>query len=149
MIEVNELQKRRVVGKLAERLGTLRGKTVALLGLAFKPNTDDVREAPAFVLAGRLLAEGADVRVWDPIASADGLHGVEQVDTVAEAAAGADAVVLVTEWEELADGRLGRRRARPWRTPSSSTGETSSTRQRCARPGFTYDAIGRAADMGP
>ena len=57
VIEVNELQKRRVVGKLVDILGTLRGKTVALLGLAFKPNTDDVREAPAFVLAGRLLAD--------------------------------------------------------------------------------------------
>ena len=61
MIEVNELQKRRVIGKLVARLGSLRGKRVALLGLAFKPHTDDTREAPAFVLAGRLLAEGADV----------------------------------------------------------------------------------------
>ena len=66
VIEVNELQKRRVIGKLVERLGSLRGKRVALLGLAFKPHTDDTREAPAFVLAGRLLAEGADVVAWDP-----------------------------------------------------------------------------------
>jgi UDPglucose 6-dehydrogenase len=103
VIEVNELQKRRVVAKLRDRLGTLRGRTVALLGLAFKPNTDDVREAPALVLAGRLLAEGADVRIWDPIARADDLHGVEEVETVADAVAGADAVVLVTEWPALAD----------------------------------------------
>ena len=66
MIEVNELQKRRVIGKLKRHLGSLRGKTVALLGLAFKPNTDDMREAPSIVLASRLLAEGADVRGWDP-----------------------------------------------------------------------------------
>ena len=59
VIEVNELQKRRVIGKLADRLGSLRGKRIALLGLAFKPHTDDTREAPAFVLAGRLLSEGA------------------------------------------------------------------------------------------
>jgi UDPglucose 6-dehydrogenase len=103
VIEVNELQKRRVVGKLRERLGTLHGRTVALLGLAFKPETDDVREAPALVLAGRLLAEGADVRIWDPIARADDLHGVEQVESVEAAVAGADAVVLVTEWSALAE----------------------------------------------
>ena len=68
VIEVNELQKRRVIGKLKRHLGPLRGKTVALLGLAFKPNTDDMREAPSIVLASRLLAEGADVRAWDPVA---------------------------------------------------------------------------------
>ena len=73
VIEVNELQKRRVIGKLLKHLGTLRGKTIALLGLAFKPNTDDMREAPSLVLAGRLLAEGADVRVWDPVADARAL----------------------------------------------------------------------------
>ena len=66
VIEVNELQKRRVIGKLTQMLGSLRGRRIALLGLAFKPNTDDTREAPAFVLAGRLLAEGADVVAWDP-----------------------------------------------------------------------------------
>ena len=63
VIEVNELQKRRVVGKLQKHLGSLRGKRIALLGLAFKPNTDDLREAPSIVLASRLLAEGAEVRV--------------------------------------------------------------------------------------
>ena len=66
VIEVNELQKRRVIGKLAEQLGSLRGRRIALLGLAFKPHTDDTREAPAFVLAGRLMAEGADVRRVGP-----------------------------------------------------------------------------------
>ena len=59
VIEVNELQKRRVVKKLEKHLGTLHGKTIAILGLAFKPNTNDMREAPSLVLASRLLAEGA------------------------------------------------------------------------------------------
>ena len=68
VIEVNELQKRRVVGKLVKHLGSLRGKTIALLGLAFKPNTNDIREAPSLVLASRLIAEGATVRGWDPVA---------------------------------------------------------------------------------
>ena len=78
VIEVNELQKRRVIGKLEKHLGKLRGKTIALLGLAFKPNTDDLREAPSLVLASRLLAEGADVRTWDPVADASHLlQGVE------------------------------------------------------------------------
>src|SRR4029450_5273483 len=67
VIEVNDLQKRRVVTKLQQRLGNLRGKSIALLGLAFKPNTDDMREAPSLVLAARLQAEGADVRAWDPL----------------------------------------------------------------------------------
>ncbi len=71
VIEVNELQKRRVVGKLKRHLGPLRGKTVALLGLAFKAGTDDMREAPSIVLASRLLAEGAEVRAWDPVADGD------------------------------------------------------------------------------
>src|ERR687891_1288027 len=70
VIEVNELQKRRLVSKLQKHLGSMRGKSIALLGLAFKANTDDLREAPSIVLASRLLAEGADVRAWDPVADA-------------------------------------------------------------------------------
>ena len=71
VIEVNELQKRRVVGKLRKHLGSLRGQTVALLGLAFKPDTNDIREASSLVLALRLLAEGAHVKAWDPVAIED------------------------------------------------------------------------------
>src|SRR5918997_3628966 len=83
VIEVNELQKRRLVSKLQKHLGSLRGKSIALLGLAFKPKTDDIREAPSIVLASRLLAEGADVRGWDPVARPrDLLHGVTLSDTV-------------------------------------------------------------------
>jgi UDPglucose 6-dehydrogenase len=102
VIEVNELQKRRVVGKLERRLGPLRGKRIALLGLAFKPGTDDMREAPSLVLAGRLLSEGADVTAWDPIADgAAHLHGVEIAESALEALDGADAAVVVTEWPEV------------------------------------------------
>src|SRR4029077_2089404 len=91
VIEVNELQKRRVIGKLEKHLGKLRGKRVALLGLAFKPNTDDLREAPSLVLASRLLAESADVRVWDPVADASSvLQGVTFCDSVLDAVAGAE-----------------------------------------------------------
>src|SRR6266550_1176189 len=99
--EVNELQKRRVVSKLQKHLGPLRGKTIALLGLAFKPNTDDMREAPSRVIAYRLLSEGAEVRAWDPVAHPDDLHGIELAETVLDAVRNADAAVIVTEWPEL------------------------------------------------
>jgi UDPglucose 6-dehydrogenase len=144
VIEVNELQKRRVVGKLKQLLGSLRGRRVALLGLAFKPHTDDTREAPAFVLAGRLLAEGADVVAWDPVARADGVHGVVQVESVADAVADADAAVLVTEWPELADldwATLGATMRRAVLVDGRNMLDPASMRE----AGFTYDAIGRAA----
>ena len=75
MIEVNELQKRRVIGKLTKHLGSLVGKRIALLGLAFKPNTDDMREASSLVLSARLQGEGADVVAYDPVAH-DGAAGL-------------------------------------------------------------------------
>ena len=147
MIEVNELQKRRVIGKLVARLGSLRGKRIALLGLAFKPHTDDTREAPAFVLAGRLLAEGADVVAWDPVAHADGLVGVEQVATVEDAVRGADAVVLVTEWPELAEVDWAAA-ATSMRTAVFVDGRNMLDPQAMHDAGFRYDAIGRAASNG-
>jgi UDPglucose 6-dehydrogenase len=102
VIEVNELQKRRVVAKLQKHLGRLRGKRVALLGLAFKPHTDDMREAPSIVLASRLLAEGAEVTGWDAVAKPNELlRGVEIRETPLEAVRDADAAVIVTEWPEL------------------------------------------------
>ena len=106
VIEVNELQKRRVVGKLEKHLGTLIGKKIALLGLAFKPDTDDMREASSLVLAARLQAAGAEVTAFDPIAEEAArplLSGVEMSDSAMEALQGADAVVLVTEWAEFKD----------------------------------------------
>ncbi len=104
VIEVNELQKRRVIGKLQKHLGSLIGKRVALLGLAFKPETDDMREASSLVLSARLIADGAEVVGYDPIAAEEAgklLKGVELAGSAAEAVAGADAVVLVTEWPEF------------------------------------------------
>ena len=148
VIEVNELQKRRVVGKLVELLGTLRGKRIALLGLAFKPHTDDTREAPAFVLAGRLLAEGADVVAWDPVASADGLHGVEQLASVEAAARDADAVVLVTEWPQLADVDWPAVGA-TMRRPVVVDGRNMLDPEAMRGAGFRYAAIGRASNGTP
>jgi UDPglucose 6-dehydrogenase len=142
VIEVNELQKRRVIGKLRHHLGALRGTTIALLGLAFKPHTDDIREAPSLVLAGRLLAEGADVRVWDPIATTDDLHGIDHVDDVVTAAHGADAVVIVTEWPELAEVDW-RSLASTMRRPVLVDGRNMLDPQAMRDAGFIYDGIGR------
>ena len=104
VIEVNELQKRRVIGKLEKHLGSLVGRRIALLGLAFKPDTDDMREASSLVLAARLQAAGATVAAYDPIAEAAArpmMPGVEFAADALAAASGADAVVLVTEWDEI------------------------------------------------
>jgi UDPglucose 6-dehydrogenase len=106
VIEVNELQKRRVMGKLQKHLGSLVGKRVGLLGLAFKPNTDDMREATSLVLSARLQAAGATVIAYDPIAEDEArklITGVEFAPNALEVVEGADAVVLVTEWDEFKD----------------------------------------------
>jgi len=104
VIEVNELQKRRVIGKLHKHLGGLVGKRVALFGLAFKPNTDDMREASSLVLSARLNADGATVTAYDPVAEEQARKLVNVIDFASSplaAAADADAVVLVTEWPEF------------------------------------------------
>ena len=148
VIEVNELQKRRVIGKLKRHLGSLRGKNVALLGLAFKPNTDDMREAPSIVLASRLLAEGAEVRAWDPVADGSKLpKGVEVVDSVLEAVRGADAAVIVTEWAELRDlasAEVREAMARPLIIDGRNLLDPEAAR----RAGFAYEGIGRPISPG-
>src|SRR5919198_380858 len=146
VIEVNELQKRRVIGKLKRHLGTLHGKTVALLGLAFKANTDDMREAPSIVLASRLLAEGAIVRAWDPVADGGKLpRGVDVAGSVLEAVRGADAAVIVTEWDELrglASDEVREAMAHPLIVDGRNLLDPDEAR----RAGFVYEGIGRAAD---
>jgi UDPglucose 6-dehydrogenase len=143
VIEVNELQKRRVIGKLEKHLGKLRGKKVALLGLAFKPNTDDMREAPSIVLASRLLAEGAEVRGWDPVAPGSELpKGVVITESVLDAVRDADAAVIVTEWAELRDlarDEVRAAMANPLIVDGRNLLDPATTRAN----GFTYEGIGR------
>ena len=106
VIEVNELQKRRVVSKLQKHLGSLVGKRIALLGLAFKPETDDMREASSLVLSARLQADGATVAAYDPVAEEEArklMPGVNFADSPLAAVRDADACVLVTEWKEFAE----------------------------------------------
>src|SRR5829696_2011240 len=149
VIEVNELQKRRVIGKLTKHLGPLRGKKVALLGLAFKPHTNDMREAPSIVLASRLLAEGARVRAWDPVAVDEArslLTGVELTDSLLDAVRDADAAVIVTEWPELQE--LPTEAVRDsMRTPLIVDGRNLLDPASVRAAGFTYEAIGRASSL--
>ena len=145
VIEVNELQKRRVVGKLRRHLGPLEGRRIALLGLAFKPGTDDMREASSTVLAGRLLAEGATVRGYDPVAidAARGLlHAVELHDDVEDCVNGADAVVLVTEWPQILALDWSRVRAL-MRGDVLVDGRNALDPQAMVAAGFAYEGIGR------
>jgi UDPglucose 6-dehydrogenase len=145
VIEVNELQKRRVISKLQKHLGRLRGKRVALLGLSFKPNTDDMREAPSIVLASRLLAEGAEVRGWDPVAKpGELLKGVVICETILDAVRDADAAVLVTEWEELR-GLASPEMREVMRNPLIVDGRNLLDPATVEQLGFTYEGIGRAS----
>jgi UDPglucose 6-dehydrogenase/GDP-mannose 6-dehydrogenase len=106
VMAVNHARAALVVGRVAEGIGTLRGKRVAVLGLAFKPDTDDVRESPAFPIIRRLVQSGAVVAAHDPIANeparrALGDTPVRYASTIEDAIAGADAIVVVTRWKEF------------------------------------------------
>ncbi|HVW16635.1 MAG TPA: nucleotide sugar dehydrogenase [Solirubrobacteraceae bacterium] len=147
VIEVNELQKRRVIGKLVKHLGTLVGKRVALLGLAFKPNTDDMREASSLVLSARLQAAGASVVVYDPIAEREArrlIHGAEFAPGTLDCVRDADAVVLVTEWDEF--------RTLDWGEVAAAMagrlvvdGRNALDQAVVEAAGLTYEGIGRGS----
>ena len=146
VIEVNELQKRRVIGKLEKHLGSLVGKRIALLGLAFKPDTDDMREASSLVLSARLQGEGAAVVAYDPVAeeaARDLLPSVEFAESAEDALAGADAAILVTEWPEFAElewAELAGKMANPVLIDGRNYLDPGDLRA----AGFTYEGIGRA-----
>jgi UDPglucose 6-dehydrogenase len=145
VIEVNELQKRRVIAKLQKHLGSLVGKKIALLGLAFKANTDDMREASSLVLAARLQADGAIVQAYDPIAEEEArklMTGVSFADSALGALDGADACVLVTEWPEFRELDWGA-------AAGSMAGRVLIDGRNFVDPvtaraaGFAYEGIGR------
>jgi UDPglucose 6-dehydrogenase len=145
VIEVNELQKRRVVAKLQKHLDSLAGKRIALLGLAFKPDTDDMREASSLVLAARLRGEGADVSAFDPVAAEAArelLPDVELAESAEAAMEGAHAVVLVTEWPQFAEldwRSLAGRMAKPLVIDGRNFLDAEALRA----AGFDYEGIGR------
>src|SRR5215467_8903155 len=147
VIEVNELQKRRTISKLKRHLGTLVGKDIALLGVAFKPDTDDIREATSLVLAGRLQGEGANVRVYDPVAGqrAAGVlgAGVKICKSPQEALDGADGAVLVTEWPEFAELDWVNDVKKLMKKPLVVDGRNFLDRDGLVAAGFTYEGVGR------
>jgi UDPglucose 6-dehydrogenase len=145
VVEVNELQKRRTIGKLQKHLGSLVGKEIALLGVAFKPHTDDIREATSLVLSGRLAGEGASVRVFDPVAAARAdsmLAGARIADSAMDALDSADAAVLVTEWPEFAELDWAEVKRR-MRFPLIVDGRNFLDREALIAAGFVYEGIGR------
>src|SRR5262245_2705876 len=145
VVEVNELQKRRVVSKLKKHLGSLVGKRIGLLGLAFKPHTDDMREASSVVLAARLQGEGAIVRAYDPVAedrAATLLTGVDMCDSALDAVEDVDAAVIVTEWPEFADLDLAAVKER-MANPIIVDGRNMLSPEDVRGAGFVYEGIGR------
>ena len=151
VIDVNELQKRRVVQKLKSHLDSLAGRRVALLGLAFKPDTDDMRDAASLVLAARLEGEGAEVVAYDPVAADRArrlLPTVELCDSALAALDGADAAVLVTEWPEFAEldwGEAAGRMAQPLLIDGRNFLDAGALQA----AGFEYEGIGRATASAP
>jgi UDPglucose 6-dehydrogenase len=104
VIEVNEEQKQRMVNKIKEKVGDLRGKTIGILGLSFKPNTNDIRESSSIAIVQGLLSMGAKVKAYDPAAMEDSkaiLPELEYGKDAYDVATGADALVLVTEWNQF------------------------------------------------
>jgi UDPglucose 6-dehydrogenase len=145
--DANERQKGRLYEKLARAFGgPLRGARVAVWGLAFKPNTDDMREAPALVLIEQLLQDGASVAVHDPAAMHEAKHKLGDRVTYAEtnygALEGADALVIVTDWNEYRHPDFSRIKA-ALRRPIVIDGRNLYSAAKMRGLGFTYDSIGR------
>jgi UDPglucose 6-dehydrogenase len=136
-----------VLAKLQKHLGSLVGKEIALLGLAFKPNTDDMREASSLVLSARLQAAGARVRAYDPVAEDEARSLIQGLDfraSAADAVAGADALVLVTEWPEFAALDFAEV-AEAMRGTLVVDGRNFFDPEAVSAAGLTYEGIGRSA----
>lgn len=149
VMEVNDKQAVRFIDSMADAVGDLSGKSVAVLGLAFKPNTDDMRDAKSIEVIGRLLALGASVRAYDPIAMDNCREIFPQITycrTAYEAAEGTDALVLVTEWNEFKFLALEKIRD-SMRSPVVFDGRNLYDPERMGRLGFEYHCVGRAPKL--
>jgi UDPglucose 6-dehydrogenase len=145
VVEINRDMRRSVVRRLRDELGELRGRVITVLGLSFKPNTDDVRDAPAIEIIRLLVNEGAEVQAFDPVAAErarEELPGIYYAGDVYDAIKGADAVVLATEWNEFREidwkraGRLMRNRL-------MIDGRNVYDGDDLRAHGFTYQGVGR------
>jgi len=145
VIEINRDQRRRVVQALRDILGTLHGKTVGVLGLAFKPNTDDMREAPAVEIIHLLQNEGASVKTFDPVAmerAKEIMPEVTYCEDAYEAAEGSDALVVVTDWNEFKHLDMARLKA-SMAEPVLIDGRNIYEPTKMQELGFVYRGIGR------
>ncbi len=145
VMEINADRREFVVQKVRELVGDLAGKTIGLLGLAFKPNTDDMREAPSIDIANTLLAAGAQVRAYDPVAMENAqaiLPDVQMFPDPYTMAEGTDALVVVTEWNEFKSLDLARIR-KIMHTPNLLDGRNIYDPQTVRNMGFWYLALGR------
>jgi UDPglucose 6-dehydrogenase len=145
VVEVNERQRRRMIEKLAALLPEMKGRTVAVLGLAFKPGTDDMREAPSVGIVNELVARGARVRAYDPVAVEAAralLPGIEYAADEYAAVEGADLLVFVTEWNQFRALDLARVRTL-MREPRVADLRNIYEPQDMRRLGFDYVGVGR------
>jgi UDPglucose 6-dehydrogenase len=144
--DVNIAQKTRLVARMRAHFGTLKGKTIGVWGLAFKPRTDDMREAPSIPMIKALLAEGADVQAYDPEATkvAKGIFGNKVTFTTKnyDALKGADCLAIVTEWSEFRRPDFEKMR-KLMRSPVIFDGRNLFTPEQMKQSGFTYYSIGR------
>ncbi|CAM5275249.1 UDP-glucose 6-dehydrogenase OS=Kitasatospora aureofaciens OX=1894 GN=GCM10010502_66370 PE=3 SV=1 [Kitasatospora aureofaciens] len=150
VIEVNDLQPRRAIQRLKDELGGFQGRTVALLGIAFKAGTDDVREAPSTIIASRLQVEGASVRCWDPLVrplDEAPWSSATRCLTPLEAMVGADAAIIVTEWPQLRD-LAWEQAAAAMAHPLVFDGRNVLDPQQMGALGFTYMSVGRRTVRG-
>jgi UDPglucose 6-dehydrogenase len=146
VMEINLDQRTLVVEKLREVLGALRGQVIGLLGLSYKPNTDDIREAPSIDIIQNLLQKGAQVRVYDPKAMPAlkaRMNSIQYCEDPYAVAAGADALLVVTEWDEFRHLDLDRLKStmrRPVIVDGRNIFEPKTMRER----GFVYRGVGRS-----
>jgi nucleotide sugar dehydrogenase len=158
VMDINHDQRRLVITKLTNLLGSLRSTTIGILGLAFKPNTDDMREAPAVDIIRWVTSQGAHVRVYDPVATETGRAALEHADVDLEnvtfckdayaVAENADALVIVTEWNEFKSLSMQRIHAAMHR-PVLIDGRNVYDPAEMDRQGFIYRGMGRANNPAP
>jgi UDPglucose 6-dehydrogenase len=145
VMEINAAQRKRVVLKLEEIWGSVKDKTVALLGLAFKENTDDMRESPAITIADYLHGRGAKVRGYDPVAMDEAKHIMPYLETAKDSydlAQGADAIIVLTPWNEFKQLDMQRIKA-TMRQPILIDGRNLYDPDKMKALGFTYRGVGR------
>lgn len=146
VIHTNELQKKVIVEKVEEQFGNVEGKDIAILGLAFKPNTDDMREAPSILITKKLIEKGANVYAYDPIASTNAKRilskEIKYCSSIEEAIENVDITVILTEWQEIKDFPLENYK-KHMKQPVLFDGRNCFTLEQAKENGIEYHSIGR------